>query len=396
MEQRIVVVGAGHAGGAAAITLRELGFSGSITLVGEEAEHPYERPSLSKEYLSGKDAAPVYLAEESRWSELGVDLRLGVAAASIDRESRTVTLSDGSALPYDQLILATGGAPRQLPLPAHPKIFPLRTTGDAKAIAAAAKPGGRAVVIGGGVIGLETASTLQELGLTAIVVEAGQRLLGRNVPGDAADWLAAAHERVGVEIRLGRCVAAIEPDDETLSLRLDDGGVLEADLVVVGIGITPRAGLAEAAGLPVGAGVLVDERYRSIGDDRIYAIGDLALRRFGDAAAPQRMETWAHAQSSARAAALAILGQPAEPEPAPWFWTAQCGHNLQILGDPAAGDTVVARGEAVRLYLRDGVLVGAACLDQPRDFASARRLIGKTLKAELAGDPGTDLRKAAA
>jgi 3-phenylpropionate/trans-cinnamate dioxygenase ferredoxin reductase subunit len=396
MEQRIVVIGAGHAGGAAAINLRELGFSGSITLVGEEVEPPYERPSLSKEFLSGKDAAPVYLAEESRWAELGVDLRLGVGAVAIDRENCIVTLSDGTALPYDQMILATGGAPRELPFPAHPRIFPLRTTGDAKAIAAAARPGGRAVVIGGGVIGLETASTLHELGLTAIVVEAGQRLLGRNVPGDAADWLAAAHARVGVEIRLGRSVAAIEADDQVLSLKLDDGESLEADLVVVGIGIVPRAGLAEAAGLPVGAGVLVDDSYRSIGDETIYAIGDLALRRFGDAAAPQRMETWAHAQSSARAAALAILGQPAEAEPAPWFWTAQCGHNLQILGDPAAGDTVVARGDAVRLYLREGILVGAACLDQPRDFASARRLIGKPLKAELAGDPGTDLRKAAA
>ena len=396
MEQRIVVIGAGHAGGAAAITLRELGFSGPITLVGEEAEPPYERPSLSKEYLSGKDAAPVYLAEESRWAELGVDLRLGVAAAAIDRQGRSVSLSDGTALPYDRLILATGGAPRELPFPAHPRIFPLRTTSDAKAIAAAARPGGKAVVIGGGVIGLETASTLHELGLTAVVVEAGQRLLGRNVPGDAAGWLAAAHARVGVEIRLGRSVAAIEAGDETLTLTLDDGAALEADLVVVGIGIVPRAGLAEAAGLPVGAGVLVDENYRSIGDEAVYAIGDLALRRFGDAAAPQRMETWAHAQSSARAAALAIMGHPAEPEPAPWFWTAQCGHNLQILGDPAAGDTVVARGQAVRLYLRDGILVGAACLDQPRDFASARRLIGKPLKAELAGDPGTDLRKAAA
>lgn len=396
MGEQIVIAGAGHAGGAAAIALRELGFGGAIILVGEEIERPYERPSLSKDYLAGRDAAPVYLAAESRWAELDIDLRLGVSATAINRENRTVALSDSSALPYDQLILATGGAPRQLPFPAHPKIFPLRTTGDAKAIAAAARPGGRAVVIGGGVIGLETASTLHELGLSAIVIEAGQRLLGRNVPGDAADWLAAAHARVGVEIRLGRSVAAIETGEEALTLRLDDGAILQADLVVVGIGIVPRTDLAEAAGLPVDAGVLVDETYRSIGDERIYAIGDLALRRFGDAAAPQRMETWAHAQSSARAAALAILGQPAEPEPAPWFWTAQCGHNLQILGDPAAGDSVVARGEAVRLYLRDGILVGAACLDQPRDFAAARRLIGKPLKAELAGDPASDLRRAVA
>jgi 3-phenylpropionate/trans-cinnamate dioxygenase ferredoxin reductase subunit len=182
--------------------------------------------------------------------------------------------------------------------------------------------------------------------------------------------------------------------DGSVLARLDDGSTIEADLIVVGIGIIPSTEMAEAAGLPVAGGVLVGDDYRSPADDRIFVVGDLAARVRDGAAA--RMETWAHAQTSARAAALAILGHPAEAEPTPWFWTAQCDHNLQILGDPAAGDAIVARGEAVRLYLRDGVLVGAVCLDQPRDFATARRLMGKTLIAETAGDPTTDLRKAAA
>lgn len=396
MVERVLIVGAGHAGGAAALALRELGFSGSIRLIGEEPEPPYERPTLSKEFLAGVEPAPVYLAETARWAELRVDLTLGVAAVAIDRENRLVRLADGSAAPYDRLILATGGRVRRLDAPASTRIHYLRTTEDARAIAAVARPGARAVVVGGGVIGLEAAATLSALGLSVAVLETGERVLRRNVPAEAAAWLAAAHARVGVDIRLGARLRAVEELGDRLRVRLDTGETLEADFMVAGIGIAPCAELAEAAGLPTDGGVLVDAAYRSIGDEQIFAIGDLAVRSFGGEAAPRRLETWAHAQSSARAAALAILGQPAEPDPAPWFWTAQCGHTLQILGDPEAGDAVVARGDGVRLYLLDGVLVGAACLDQPRDFAALRRLIGKRLSAERASDPTADLRKAAA
>lgn len=396
MVEDIVVIGAGHAGGAAAITLRDLSFSGRIRLIGDEAEPPYERPTLSKAFLSGAEPSPVYLADADGWKALDVTLTLGVSALSIDRNARTVLLSDGSQIGYGKLILATGGRVRRLDTPDHPRIHHLRTTEDARALAAAARPGAHAVIVGGGVIGLETASTLVDLGLSVTVLEAGYRLLGRNIPADAAAWMAAAHARIGVDIRLGRWVRTVEETATGLALRLDDDTRLDADLVVVGIGIIPCAEIAETAGLPTAAGVLVDADYRSLGDPHVFAIGDLAVRIFGDEPAPRRMETWAHAQTSARAAARAILGQPAEPEPTPWFWTAQCGHMLQIVGDPSAGDHVVARGEGVRLYLRDGVLVGAACLDQPRDFGAVRRLIGKALTPEAAADPAIDLRKAAA
>ncbi|WAC60766.1 NAD(P)/FAD-dependent oxidoreductase [Brevundimonas sp. SL130] len=396
MVENIVIIGAGHAGGAAAISLRELGFSGSIRVIGDEAEPPYERPTLSKEFLSGADASPVYLANEDRWSELKVTLTLGVSAQAIDRDARRVTLSDGSQVSYDRLVLATGGRARRLDAPDYPRIHHLRTIEDARTLAAAARPGARAVIVGGGVIGLETASTLVGLGLSATVLEAGERLLGRNTPADAAAWIAEAHARIGVEIHLGRSLKTVTERPGGLTVGLDDGTTLDADLMVVGIGIIPCVELAEAAGLPTAAGVLVDADYRSLGDPDVFAIGDLALRVFGDAPAPRRMETWAHAQTSARAAALAILGQPGELEPTPWFWTAQCGHMLQIAGDPSVADSVVARGDGVRLYLRAGTLVGAACLDQPRDFGTARRLIGKALTPETAADPRADLRKAAA
>lgn len=395
MAERIVILGAGHAGGATAITLRELGFSGSILVIGDEPHPPYERPSLSKDYLSGAEADPVWLAPVECWVELDVTLKLGAEAVAIDRDAGQIRLADGSVEPFDKLVLAMGGRVRRLPLPDHPAVRYLRTADDARAIAAAAKPGARALVIGGGVIGLEAASTLRGLGLTATVIETGERLLGRNVPAEAAEWLAAAHARIGVEVNLGRSLQALEDAaDGSVLARLDDGSAIEADLIVVGIGIVPSAEMAEAAGLPVAGGVLVDDDYRSPADARIFAVGDLAARVRDGAAA--RMETWAHAQTSARAAALAILDQPAEVEPTPWFWTAQCGHNLQILGDPSAADAVAVRGDAVRLYLRDGALVGAVCLDQPRDFATARRLMGKRLIVETASDPAMDLRKAAA
>lgn len=396
MDHRIVIVGAGHAGGAAALALRELGFAGEINLIGDEAHPPYERPTLSKELLSGDDSEPVHLADADRWKALDVRLTLGSEVIGIDRETREVTFTDGAALPFDTLILATGGRARRLEAPDHPRVHVLRTVDDARGLAAGARPGAKAVIVGGGVIGLEAASTLVGMGLSATVLETGDRLLGRNIPAEAAQWLADAHARIGVEVRLGHSVASVAETGDALTVTLDDGSTLDADLMVVGIGIVPCAEIAEAAGLPVSGGVLVDANYRSLADDRIFAIGDLAVRIFGEEPTPRRMETWAHAQTSARAAALAILGQPAEPEPAPWFWTAQCGHMLQIVGDPAAGDTVVARGDGVRLYFRDDILVGAVCLDQARDFGTAKRMIGKPLKLDAAADPAIDLRKAAA
>lgn len=393
MSERIVILGAGHAGGATAIALRERGFSGSILVIGDEAHPPYERPSLSKEYLSGEAADPVWLAPAEHWAELDVTLKLGTEAVAIDRDAGRIRLADGSGEAFDRLVLAMGGRVRRLPLPDHPAVHYLRTADDTRVLAATAKPGGRALVVGGGVIGLEVASTLRGLGLSATVIEAGERLLGRNVPAEAAEWLAAAHARIGVEVKLGRSLRSLKDvADGSVLARLDDGSDVPADLIVVGIGIIPSTEMAEAAGLPVAGGVLVGDDYRSPADARIFAVGDLAARVRDGAAL--RMETWAHAQTSARAAARAIMGLPAEVEPTPWFWTAQCGHNLQILGNPSAGEAVVARGGGVRLYLHDGMLVGAVCLDQPRDFATARRLMGKVLIAKTACDPAIDLRKA--
>ncbi|MEG1452024.1 NAD(P)/FAD-dependent oxidoreductase [Brevundimonas sp.] len=389
MPERIIIIGAGHAGGTAAITLRELGFKGFLTVVGEEEHAPYERPNLSKGFLSGEETEPVWLVPHERWEALDVAFKSSNSAVAIDREKSEIRLSDGSYVTFDTLILATGGRVRTLPLPHHDAVHYLRTTDDARALASKAKTGASVLVVGGGVIGLEAASTLKGMGLSVVVIEASDRLLGRNIPSEPAQWMTDAHTRIGVEIRLGCALSALtDGQNGAVTASFDDGTSQDFDLVVVGIGIIPNTDLAEASGLSVNGGIVVGSDYRSPDDARIFAIGDVAARL------GSRMETWAHAQTSARIAAHAILGLPPELEPTPWFWTDQCGHNLQILGEPASADAVIARDNNVRLYMREGILVAAICMDKPREFAAARRLIGKTLNAELAADPATDLRKA--
>lgn len=392
--RRVVVVGAGHSGGTFALTLRKLGFAGAIMVVGEETEHPYERPALSKAMLLDHQAQPVFLADAARWA--GIDLRLHAMAIAIDRAARTVSLQDGETLPYDALVLATGGQPRPPGFPASAKTHTLRTVADARRLRDAAAASRSATIIGGGVIGLEVAASLRSRGLRVDVLEAAPRLLGRNVPPEAASWLASLHAANGVAIHLGQHVAAVSETAGALCTQIRGGRGLISDLVVVGIGILPRTGLAEAAGLPCQPGVVVDAGYRSVADPAVFAIGDAATRPGSDG--PVREETWDHAQRSAGIAARALLGLPPVAAEVPWFWTDQFGHTLQVAGRPDAADEVVDRGPTCCLYLREGRLVGAACLDTPRVFAAARRVIasGARLDRASAADTGIDLRKAVA
>jgi len=394
-DDRIVIVGAGHAGGALALALREQGHVGSLTLIGAEPEPPYERPSLSKELLLGKHTAPQYVAPAERWAALNVVLRLGVPVAALHRAAREVALADGSRVPFDACVLATGGSARPLPFPPHPALFVLRTADDSARLRAIALRARRAVVVGGGVIGLEVASSLRTLGLAVAVVEAGPRLLGRNVPEEPAAWLAALQIEHGVALHLGRTVAALTPEGSGLVAVLDDGTALPADLVVAGIGLVPETRLATEAGLPGPQGVVVGPGQQTA-DPAVLAIGDVALRSPGEGLPAVRQESWAHAQSSAARAARTLLGLPHGVEDVPWFWTAQHGSTLQLAGEMTEADAVVARGERVRLYLRQGRLWGAACLDAVRDFAAARRLLATrpALDRTRAADPGVDLRKA--
>ena len=393
---RVVIVGAGHAGGACVLALRRGGFEGSITLVGQEVELPYERPALSKTVLMGRGAGPVYLASPEFWSQ-HTDLRVGLAVKELNLAAREVFLSDGTKLAFDTLVLATGGKARSL-IACGPSLLTLRSLADARDLALRAEVARSAIIIGGGVIGLEVASSLASRGLTVDVVEAGPQLMGRNVPEAAAAWIAKLHDIHDVGIHLGESVASINRIGNCEQVALTNGKSLLGDLVVAGIGIEPQTELAVAAGLACRNGVLVDASYRSISHPEIYAIGDVAAKVDDSEPAPVRQETWAHAGASARVAARAILGQAAEPEEIPWFWTEQFGHILRVAGAPATADTVMNRGSHFQLYVRNERLVGVACLDAPRDFSVARRLIADRSRLSSARliDETTDLRKAVA
>jgi 3-phenylpropionate/trans-cinnamate dioxygenase ferredoxin reductase component len=395
-SRSIVVIGGGHAGGAVALALRELGATGEITIIGEETFAPYERPNLSKEMLSGSADAPVHLAPPEQWPALGITLRLGTRAVAIDRSDRRVLLEDGIASPYDILVLATGGTAREISGSRGVEAVTLRTVADSLALRKRAAACRSALVLGGGLIGLEVAASLRQAGLDVDLVEAGQRLAARSLPVAASDWIAAAQTKAGVRLHLGSQVTSLQRIGGCVEAQLTSGKSLVSELVVLGLGIAPDTELAAAAELARGDGIFVDDNYRTVTDPQIFAIGDVAARPGRDGGRRTRDESWSHARRSAGIAARAILSLPRDPEEAPWFWTNQFNHLVQIAGSVSGSQLItIPRGDRAMLYLDGARLAGIACLDAPKDFMVARRAIasGQAVDAMRAADPTIDLRK---
>jgi 3-phenylpropionate/trans-cinnamate dioxygenase ferredoxin reductase subunit len=395
-SRSIVVIGGGHAGGALALALRELGATGDITIIGEETYAPYERPNLSKEMLSGLADAPVHLAPLEQWPALGITLRLGTRAVAIQRADRRVLLADGAALPYDILVLATGGIARKIPGSDEVEAVTLRTVADSLALRARAATCRSALVLGGGLIGLEVAASMRQAGLDIDLVEAGRQLAARSLPVTASDWIAAAQVNAGVRLHLGSPVASLQRVGGGVEARLTDGKRLVSELVVLGLGIAPDVALAAAAELACGDGIFVDDNYRTASDPHIFAIGDVAARPGMDGGRRARDESWSHARRSAGIAARAILSLPPDPEETPWFWTNQFNHVVQIAGSVSGPRLItIPRGDRAVLYLDGARLAGIACLDAAKDFLIARRAIaaGQGVDAMRAADPAIDLRK---
>lgn len=395
VDRTIVVVGAGHAGGRCALTLRELGFEGGIVVVGEESELPYERPPLSKEMLTG--AAPLdasRLAEPDEWTANGIAVHVG--ARAVDVEDGRVVLDDGRRLAFDDLVLATGAKVRRLPIFDEPDlpVSYLRTTEDARWVRERLVPGVSVLIVGAGVIGLEVASSVLAVGGTALVVEAGPSVMGRAVPPRVAERMVAIHEAQGVQFRFGSQAVACSPFQPGLATELDDGSQLTADLAVVGVGVTPDVELALAAGCEVDDGVVVDSLGRT-SQPGVWAIGDVARHRFGERTL--RQETWRHADQHARTVAAALLGGSAEYDEVPGFWSDQHGRRLQVEGEPAGDELFRDRPDDgfAALYVRDGRLNGAAVLDEPKVAGLARRLIaiGGAIDTAAARDPEISLTK---
>lgn len=401
----VVIVGAGQAGVQTAEALRSGGYTGPITLLGDEPHGPYHRPPLSKAWLAGEmDAAQLVMRAPEMLARKGIDLRTGVHVATIDRAAHQLQLADGSTLPYGALVLATGATPRTLPLPGGdaPGVLALRGKDDASAIAermaaclAAQQP---VVVIGGGFIGLEVAATARKKGLAVTVLEAAPRLLGRVLAPMLSDWYAELHRSHGVQLVLDARIAAIETaaSGEVAGVRLADGTLVPAGLVVVGIGVQANDGLAQAAGLTCERGIVVDACGRT-SDTHIFAAGDCTARRLVDGTL-LRLESVQNATEQGKSVAAAVLGQERPFTATPWFWSDQYDKKLQMAGLSGGADRWAVRGDlasgSFSIYHYQGdKLLAVDSVNTAKDHLQARKLLdaGASPTAEQATDSAFDL-----
>ncbi|HYZ64221.1 MAG TPA: FAD-dependent oxidoreductase [Acetobacteraceae bacterium] len=401
-----VIIGTGQGGFQAAASLRDEGFGGAVTLVGDEPDLPYQRPPLSKAYLSGKaDVDLVRLRPERFYSEHRVTVRTGTRAAAIDRAGRRVVLESGERLDYDHLVLATGAHNRPLPVPGSglEGVLQLRSLQDADAIRRQLEGARRAVVVGGGFIGLEFAAVAAERGLEVTVVEAASRLMSRAVSPAVSSFVQSTHERRGIRFLLETAVTEITGGQRVSGVGTADGRHLPADLVVIGIGVLPNTALAAEAGLEIANGIVVDEHLLTR-DPAISAIGDCAsfpCRHAGNARV--RLESVQNAVDQARCVAARLVGRAAPYAALPWFWSDQGALKLQIAGLCAPHDRAVLRPDPAKRGLsvfcyRGDRLIGVESVNRPVEHIHARKLLaaGIEVAPEQACDPGFDLKAHAA
>ena len=396
MAERVVIVGAGQAGAQVAISLRQLGFAGEVVLLGDEPAPPYQRPPLSKALLSGEMAPErTLIRSQAYYAKSAIELRLSSTVERILADRHAVVLAGGEELPYDVLVLCTGTGARRLALPGAglAGVFYLRTLADAARIRAAAGDGRRAVIVGGGYIGLEVAASLTKLGCEVAVVEALERVMSRVVAPPVSDFFAREHAAHGVEILTGTAVAALDGEGRVSAVLTRDGRRLPGELVVIGVGAVPNDALARAAGLMVDNGIVVDEAGRTSAA-AIYAAGDVTSHPNALFERRVRLESVHNAMAQAKVVAQAIMGQPARYAEVPWFWSDQYDLKLQIAGLGTADDELILRGDpAARaftcLHLRAGRLVALDCVNRGADFLAGQKLIrqARPLDRARAADP---------
>lgn len=375
---RVVVVGAGQAGASLVARLRALGHAGPITLIGAEPVPPYQRPPLSKGYLTGAmEEARLYLRPLGFYAEQGIDLCLGRAATGIDRIARTVTVG-AEAIPYDALALCLGATPRRLPGAVGGDlagVFTLRGLADVDAMRPALTAGRRLLVVGGGYIGLEAAAVARKLGLEVTLIELAPRILGRVAAPETADYFRALHQGHGVEVLEGTGLTRLVGDGAVSGAILSDGRRIACDAVIAGIGVAPDTLLAEAAGLTLDNGIATDATGRT-DDPHIWAAGDCAS--FATATGRMRLESVQNAIDMAETVAANILGAGAPYLPQPWFWSDQYDVKLQIAGLNAGYTHVVTRADGAALsvwYFADDRLIAVDAMNDPRAYMVGKRLI---------------------
>ena len=400
----VLIVGAGHAGAQAAIALRHAKFAGTIAIIGDEPELPYERPPLSKDYLSGERSFDrILIRPPAFWSERAIAMLLGRKVTAVDPVAHAVTSADGARIGYGRLVWATGGSPRRLVCSGHDLVgvHTVRTRADVDRMIAELPATARAVVIGGGYIGLEAAAVLAKAGKQVTLLEALPRVLARVAGEPLSRFYEAEHRAHGVDVRLEAKVDCIvERDGRACGVRLADVAVLPAEMVIVGIGIVPAVQPLLDAGAAGGNGVRVDPYCRTSLPD-VFAIGDCALHANAFAEGAEiRLESVQNANDQAAVAAKAITGTPAAYHAVPWFWSNQYDLRLQTVGLSIGYDQVVTRGEPAGrsfsvVYLRAGRVIALDCVNMTKDYVAGRALVvdGARLDPARLADAGFPLKQ---
>ena len=405
MTNPIVIVGAGECGARVAQALRERGWEGTITLVGDEHDLPYERPPLSKQALTDAiEPAPTTICSGDRFADLGIDVVVGAVVETIDREARQIGLADGRRFGYEHLVLATGARARTLSaIDGGDATITLRTRADASRFRELLTPGTRLVVIGGGFIGLEVASSARQRGCEVAVVELALQVMGRVVPAELAAVMAARHVAEGIDLRCGVGVAAITDDGACTRVHLTDGTTIEGDVVMAGVGAVPNTELAAGAGLTIDNGIAVDEHLQT-SDSAIFAAGDCCSfphPLFGGRRI--RLEAWRNAHDHASHVAAQLTGAPEPYQVVPWFWSDQYDLGLQIAGLPDAASTTIIRvrpdGTELHFGLDDSDHLVAACgvaagTAIAKDIRLAEMLIARRAQPDptALADPSVNLK----
>jgi 3-phenylpropionate/trans-cinnamate dioxygenase ferredoxin reductase component len=383
VSDRYVIIGAGQAACQTAVSLRAAGFSGRITLIGDEIKPPYQRPPLSKKYLSGEIGEDrLYLRPPTFFAQNKIELMLGIRATMIDRAQKTVSLSSGETLSYQKLLLATGSAPRRLEVRGATLggVHYMRSMTDVKAFRKELRPGARLIVIGGGYVGLEAAAACVKLGLRVQIIEAASRLLARVAGPEVSGFLLDAHRACGIDVRLGETVSElIGKQGKVTAIGLAGGRELAADTVLIGVGAVPNTELAALAGLTVSDGIVVDECAQTA-DDAIFAAGDCTVHPNRIYGRVLRLESVHNAIEQAKTAASTMIGKSRPYVQVPWFWSDQYQFKLQMSGLVQGADTRRISGEpgkspfAVHHY-RDGRLVAVEAIDAPAKFMTGKAKI---------------------
>jgi 3-phenylpropionate/trans-cinnamate dioxygenase ferredoxin reductase subunit len=401
-DTKIIIVGAGQAAAQAVQSLRAEGCTGPITLIGEEAYAPYQRPPLSKAYLLGSFARErLFLKSDAFYHESGCTLLLNTRVTAIQRAEQTVALSDGRVLPYDKLLLATGTRVRKLKCPGAglPGVHYLRDIADVDGLQSVFAPGKRIAIVGGGYIGLEVAAVGARRGLDVTVFEAMDRLMARAVSAPVSDFYAAEHVRAGVTLKLHTGVEAIEGKDRVEAVRAG-GQIYPADIVLVGIGVVPNDDLATHAGLASQDGIVVDQNGMT-GDPLIFAAGD-CTRHVGREGHYIRLECVQNAIDQAKHCAMAMAGRPKTYSEVPWFWSDQFDLKLQIAGLARPGDQCVMRGDPglrkfAMFHLRDGVMAAVEAVNAAPEYLVGKKLIaeGRHISPEKLADLSIPMKQMA-